>query len=145
MTWHLKDRELEIKFIAIDSGFLEKLNEACEQMDNNHDGDFPEHKRFAITLGNNNIDVIFNGSHVEKGPDYDPKIWNEYPEVTPPELKLLRFKGIDVFGNTYIGSAICVHGVLLIPSYSNTGFSQYEGCNLKVGHLESGRFRPWED
>lgn len=135
MTWHLKDRELERKLIAIDSGFLEKLNEACEKLDNNKDGDFPEHKRFAITLGNNNIDVIFNGSHVKKRSDYDPKIWNEYPEVTPPEGILMRVE--TAFDSaTYRECAIFDKG------------AWKKDRDGKPTHLllsEVKRFRPWED
>lgn len=133
MTWHLKDRELERKLIAIDSGFLEKLNEACEKLDNNKDGDFPEHKRFAITLGNNNIDVIFNGSHVEKVPNYDPKIWNEYPEVTPPEGVLMR---VECDGN--------LHTALV---YKNNRWQFESGENFQGFEriYKVKRFRPWED
>lgn len=39
MTWHLKDRELEKKLIAIDTDFIERLNQNCEIWDSNHDGD----------------------------------------------------------------------------------------------------------
>lgn len=133
MAWHLKEHELERKFIAIDSGFLEKLNEACEKLDNNKDGDFPEHKRFAITLVNNNIVVIFNGSHVEKRSDYDPKIWNEYPEVTPPEGVVMRV--ISIFGQcAYRECAIFDEG-----AWKN----ERDGKPIDLLLGEVKYFRPW--
>lgn len=106
MTWHLKDRELERKLIAIDSGFLEKLNEACEKLDNNKDGDFPKHKNFSIEINNGVVKVFLNSVSVEKCTRYDPNKWNDYPEVTPPEGILMRvetdrFRDCAIFKDGY--------------------------------------------
>ena len=146
MSWHLKDRGLEEKFLAIDYGFLKKLNDVCENRDNNKDGDFPDYIPFAIFL-DNGIQIFLNGSYVENIPDCDPKKWKLYPIVTPPEQQLMMFHGRDKCGRIYIGSAIFIHGRWLIPN--TTGLMEaegtYKGCHLCEGNLVSGQFKPWED
>ena len=145
MSWHLKDKDLERKFLLIDSEFCKKLHEACEQM-NNNDGDFPDYMPFAIAL-NNGMDLFMRGIYVEKIPDCDPKKWKLYPKETPPEQQLLMFDGKDKYGRKYIGSAIFIHGRWLIPN--TTGLMEeevtYRGLNLCEGYLVEGLFKPWED
>lgn len=146
MTWYLKDKELQEKLIAIDPEFLEKLNEKCERLNNNKDGDFPEYKPFAIVL-DNGMNLILNGAYVENVPDFDTKKWKIYPKDTPQERQLLMFNGKDKYGRKYIGSAIFTHGRWLIPN--TTGLMEaeetYSGLNLCEGYLVEGLFRPWED
>lgn len=146
MTWHLKDKDLERKFLLIDYEFCKKLNEACEQMDNNNDGDFPEYKPFAIVL-DNGMTLFLNGGYVEETPDFDSKKWKLYPIAIPPEQQLLMFNGKDKYGRKYIGSAIFTHGRWLIPN--TTGLLEeeetYNGLKLCESYLVEGLFKPWED
>ena len=72
MTWHLKDRELEKKLIAIDPDFSEKLNQNCEIWDSNHDGDLFEFMHFEQILRYKNKllgNLLFTGVHLENIPD----------------------------------------------------------------------------
>jgi hypothetical protein len=88
MTWHLKDRELEKKLIAIDPYFSEKLNRNCEMWDSNKDGDLFEFQHFMQRLTYKYKllgEVVFSGSEIEEVSDYTPKIWNDSRNVTPPE------------------------------------------------------------
>ena len=77
MTWHLKDRELEKKLIAIDPDFSEKLNQNCEIWDSNHDGDLCELMHFEQILRYKNKllgNLLFTGVHLENIPDYKNEI-----------------------------------------------------------------------
>ena len=134
MTWHLKDRKLERQFLAIDSGFLEKLNEACEKLDTNKDGDFPEYTPFAIVL-DNGMKLFSFGSYVEKCPEYDPNNWNEYPAVTPPEGVLMRIEA-SYEGDIYRQCAIFKNGIW---KHEENGDAAW--CLL--GKVK--RFRPWSE
>lgn len=84
MTWHLKDKTLEQALCMTYAGFLEALNHAAElsvgctnyvavefnkKLDN---GDFHENH------------LVFQPDELEEVPEYNPKAWNNYPEVTPP-------------------------------------------------------------
>lgn len=82
MTWHLKDRELEKKLIAIDSDFIERLNQSCEIRDSNHDRDLFELMHFEQILRYKNKllgNLLFTGDQLEEVPEYNPKAWNEFP------------------------------------------------------------------
>ena len=146
MSWHLKDKDIERKFLLIDSEFCKKLNQACEKMIKNNDGNFREYIPFAIVL-DNGMNLFLNGAYVENVPDSDTKKWKIYPKDTPLEQQLMMFHGKDKYDRRYIGSAIFVHGRWLIPN--TTGLMEeegtYKGCNLCEGNLVEGLFKPWED
>lgn len=91
MTWHLKDRELEEKLIAIDPEFVDKLQikEGC--------GNYG----FYLDLGGcvycgdvgvPKIQVYFVQEDLEEVPEYNPHIWNDSRTVTPPENIVFRAK-----------------------------------------------------
>ena len=95
MTWHLKDRELEKKLIAIDPDFTEKLNQNCEIWDSNHDGDLCELMHFEQILRYKNKllgNLLFTGVQLEEAPEYNPKDWNEFPKVKPPYDVMMRIE-----------------------------------------------------
>lgn len=95
MTWHLKDRELEKKLIAIDSDFIERLNQNCEIWDSNHDGDLCEFRHFEQILRYKNKllgNLLFTGVQLEAVLEYNPKIWNDSRKVTPPENVIFMAK-----------------------------------------------------
>lgn len=101
MTWHLKDRELENKLIAIDPYFSEKLNRNCEMWDSNKDGDLFEFQHFMQRLTYKYKllgEVVFSGSEIEEVSEYNPKDWNEYPKVIPPRHEPLRVEFADKSG-----------------------------------------------
>lgn len=144
MTWHLKDRKLEEKLIAIDSDFIDNLNNSVEY--------HKENKTVEVGFGDgigalSRFAAEFRWGELEEIKEYDQNKWNEYPAVTPPEQQLMMFHGKDKFGRIYIGSAVFVSGCWLIPNMSGIIRSEgtYLGCEMCVGYLKSGQFRPWED
>ena len=135
MTWHLKDRELEEKLIAIDPEFVDKLQikEGC--------GNYG----FYLDLGGcvycgdvgvPKIQVYFVQEDLEEVPEYNPKDWNEFPKVKPPYNVMMRVEthtgqGYKLFYNHLgDGDFWCDPNYLLMPK----AFSD-----------DVTRFRPWGD
>ena len=134
MTWHLKDRELEEKLIAIDPEFVDKLQikEGC--------GNYG----FYLDLGGcvycgdvgvPKIQVYFVQEDLEEVPEYNPKAWNECQKVKPPYNVMMRVEthtgqGYKLFYNHLgDGDFWCDPNYLLMPK----AFSD-----------DVTRFRPWE-
>lgn len=81
MTWHLKDRELEKKLIAIDPDFSEKLNQNCEIWDSNKNGDLFEFKHFTQSLTYKSKllgDLIFSGNEIEEVHEYNRTVGTRF-------------------------------------------------------------------
>ena len=136
MTWHLKDRQLEQKLIAIDSEFREKLNKECERLDSNNDKDLFIYNQVILSLiHNSNLlgKIHFCGEDVEYIPEYDPQNWNKYPEVTPPENVLMR---VECDGNMHTA---------LIYKANRWQFESGENFQGLEKIYKVRRFRPWED
>lgn len=137
MTWHLKDRNLEKKLIAIDPEFGEKLNQNCLIWDSNKDGDLFEFKHFTQPLRYNDKllgNLIFTGDQLEKIYEYNPNDWNKYPDVTPPESEMMR---VDCFNE----SGLLIHSC---RGYWN-GQCWMTWNGYKLDDAQTIRFRPWED
>ena len=145
MTWHLKDRELEKKLIAIDTDFIERLNQNCEIWDSNHDGDLCELMHFEQILRYKNKllgNLLFTGVQLEEVSDFNPNAWNEYPAVKPPEGEMMRVEYFSLIlrklGRT---CAIFCNGqwFVEIDGEPDTEFP------LEKTMIKVKRFRPWED
>ena len=138
MSWHLKNKELEKKLIAIDPDFIERLNQSCEIRDSNHDRDLFELMHFEQILRYQNKllgNLLFTGDQLEEVPEYNPNDWNEFPAVKPPYNMMMRIK----MKNGYLragylkkfpdgDSWVNPNGVLM--------------CNAENAEIEL--FRPWE-
>lgn len=135
MTWHLKDRELEKKLIAIDPDFIENLQKkevVGTKAYSIHFGDYV----LSGSIGSPRFYAYFDKSELEDVPKYNPNAWNEYPEVTPPYDVMMRIK----MKNGYLRAGylkkftdgdiwVNPNGVLM--------------CNAENAEIEF--FRPWED
>lgn len=95
MAWHLKDRELEKKLIAIDCEFLDNLNDAVNEKIEEFSPDWMEEgdlitlmfcRDHQIELG----ELYFLFHELEEVPEYNPKAWNDYPKVIPPKNVVMR-------------------------------------------------------
>ncbi len=127
MTWHLKDRELEKKLIELYPNFIEDLNFGCMN----------KGKRYYVTVectrvkDNGEIPndmMSFYCEELEEVCEYNPKGWNEYPKVTPPEDVWMRVETTRKVG----AKAMFKNGYWVEP----------DGHYFVTG---GGRFRPWED
>lgn len=143
MTWHLKDRELEEKFIAIDPEFIDKL-----QMKKGY-----VNSGFYLDLGGYvcsgdcgvpKIQIYLVPEDLEEVQEYNPNGWNDSRNVTPPEDVLLRAK---IFKKSYTGEMWIDYECLI---YKYTGWHKVRDLKPYGGRivLDQGEyvlFRPWED
>lgn len=139
MTWHLKDRELEKKLIAIDCEFLDNLNDAVkekiEEFSCLEEGDlitFMFCRDSQIELGK----LYFLFSELEEVLEYNPKAWNEFSKVKPPYNVMMRVE-------TYFGQGY----KLSYNHFIDGDFWCDPNCILMSGAFSDSvtRFRPWED
>ena len=96
MTWHLKDRELEKKLIAIDPDFIENLQKkevVGTKAYSIHFGDYV----LSGSIGSPRFYAYFDKSELEDVPEYNPNAWNDSRKVIPPEDVVFRAKIHRVF------------------------------------------------
>lgn len=136
MTWHLKDRELEKKLIAIDPEFIDKLQR--KEGYGNY-GFYLDLGGYVCSgdCGVPKIQIYLVREELEEVPEYNPYAWNNYPEVKPPYNMMMR---VD-FENFHMGfKAFYKHfedgdcwcypdGFLMPKAYSD---------NVR-------RYRPWDE
>lgn len=138
MTWHLKDRELEKKLIEVCPNFFNELNLSLSGVPDGHKFGFV-YVEFHRQFGDNRwvkSKLAFFDREVEYVQDYNPKAWNEYPDVTPPFDKDMRVELDD--GLRYCARYHKFSDGCFWVSTNGTCFPNY--LNYKVV-----RFRPWED
>lgn len=139
MTWHLKDRELEEKLIAIDSEFVSRLDRVTK-----YALEF-EGKGFLVA-GVEDVEVLykdeilfvldFSITELEEVEEYNPHAWNTYPEVTPPEGVPMRVESKNFQNSKMEFTRECAI------------FRNGEWTHPEIGYpmvRKSCRFRPWED
>lgn len=144
MKYALKDRELQKKLDKLTDGDFSRQLQELDKIDFLLDviqfafGEPVEGMligaykpcRFSIRLNKNEIKI-----EDEKG--YDPTQWNDYPDVTPPEGKLMR---LEVFSSDSLGQRTHHHaakfknGEWVKDCTENTVF---------IGDFDNVRFRPW--
>ena len=145
MTWHLKDRELEkVLEKYSDGNFVKALNFAIER-------DWidaanvvtVEFERKFLSRGYTN-DLSFRTDELEEVPEYNPKIWNDYRKVTPPENCVFRAK---VYWTSFEGETIVDYDCLI---YQYSSWYRVRNCKPFGGRLnitkgEHVEFKAWED
>lgn len=134
MAWHLKDRELEKKLIAIDPDFVDNLQKAVEY----HENDSTVFVGLGSGIaGRSRLIIEFRWGELEEIPKYEPNDWNEYPKVTPPYDVMML---IDLAKKTY--------GLKGFYRHSKEGdcWCFADGSTVPTCLSEKIiRFRPWED
>lgn len=140
MTWHLKDRELEKVFEAYSGGkFVKSLNYAVEQ--ETIDNECVVYVGFGREfLGPDFAEncLCFRTDELEEVPEYNPKAWNEYPAVTPPDNVLMRLE----FTETESTGKPKRHYVA--ATFNGITWGTRDSYSAGVEMIKC-RFRPWED
>lgn len=133
MTWHLKDRELEKKLIAIDPDFIEQLQKkevVGTKAYSIHFGDYV----LSGSIGSPRFYACFAQSELEDVPEYAPNRWNDFPLVTPPEGVPMRVE------------SVCGQCVFRECAIFDKGAWKNERdgkpTDLLLGEVK--RFRPWD-
>ena len=138
MAWHLKDRELEKKLIAIDPNFVKTLTDTVEEkLANNAVND---DSVVAVELTYNGVYfgmVSFFTNRLEEVHEYNPKVWNKFTAVKPPYNVMMRVDfenyklGFKAFYKHFEGGDCWCYpdGSLMPKTYSD--------------HVRY--YRPWDD
>lgn len=140
MTWHLKNRQLEAKLIAIDPDFVKNLTEIVEENLELTNGWFNDESVTDIEINSNGHcigELSFYTDTLEEVHEYNPKAWNEYPKVKPPYGVMMRAdftggkNGYKAFYKHFEEGDCWCHadGTVMPKTYSDA--------------IE--RFRPWDD
>lgn len=148
MTWHLKDRELEKKLIAIDPDFVGNLQKSVKY----HEGETTIAVGFGDGLGGLSRFVAeFRWGELEEVPEYTPNDWNDFPKVTPPHNVTMRIEYDRDF--SYGVVRVRVIGIydehrkcwFMFDPNSREGLTHL-GCPIsRIRIYENLRFSPWED
>ena len=144
MTWHLKDRELEEALNKKSHPmhtFTDELNKKMAQIPKEllprvlgTEVTFQRIGTGGVILEGNVLQ--FSIEEIENTPEYNPKDWNEYPKVKPPEGVLMRVEFI-FDGILHRNCSTFENGAWRI---TKSGNSSYE---ITLDNVK--RFRPWED
>ena len=131
--FELKDKKRQAAFEKVFPGFGRLLNEACAVCPadtivhiSNYgvaEQDFPHF-----------YELSFPRSIIEEVVPYDPKGWNNYPEVTPPERVLMQIEGHDDDGDSFHFSGY----------FKNRMWVDEYGYALPNIYTVE-RFRPWDE
>lgn len=125
MKYRLKDQELQSKLDELTNGeFSASLKGNIEPTD--------YYRRFNVD-GIGVISVMLNSSCLEERFDYDPRSWNPFPEVTPPEGVLMRVE----FENKYGGKQ------KMCANFVDGDWVGFDGYTFE--EVDNVRFRPWEE
>ena len=134
VKYRLKDRKLQEKLDAISGGdFSEKLNTEAQK----RFSPVLAREVFTVYFGDfdalaNRFSVLFELNEVEEVPEYDPRRWNEWPDVEPPEGVDMRVEVLSKDGKVIFKGAS-----VFITDAWNIGGHRYDDGRV--------RFRPWDD
>lgn len=130
--YELKDKERQAALEKVFPGFGRLLNEACAVCP----ADTVVHISSHGVAGQDFphfYELSFPRSIIEEVVAYDPKGWNDYPEVTPPERVLMQIEGRDGDGDAFHFSGY----------FKNRMWVDEYGYALAMNIYTVERFRPW--
>ena len=128
MTWRLRDRKIQEKLNEVTNGdFSKRLNEVV----------ISGAMQFCFTFGGSKFTMHLMGNDIEEIPEYNPKAWNKYPEVTPPENIFMR---VEIQSPTDKPGLLRKVGAI----YKNGKWCNSTDDEYPL-HYKILRFRPWED
>lgn len=140
MKYRLKDRELQKKLDEISKGDLSDALEVCSAAVASA---LKRGKPTTIWFGvQPQLSLEITSDMLEEVREYDPRAWNDYSKVNPPEDVLMRVECHD-------GSKACAQ----LRFFEREGFCRPEGlwCDIDgtpwpIADSDAVvRFRPWDD
>ena len=140
MKYRLKDRELQKKLDEISKGDLSDALEVCSAAVASA---LKRGKPTTIWFGvQPQLSLEITSDMLEEVREYDPRAWNDYSKVNPPEGVLMRVECHD-------GSKACAQ----LRFFEREGFCRPEGlwCDIDgtpwpIADSDAVvRFRPWDD
>lgn len=140
MKYRLKDRELQKKLDEISQGDLSDALEVCSAAVASA---LKRGKSTTIWFGvQPKLSLEITSNMLEEVREYDPRAWNDYSKVNPPEGVLMRVECHD-------GSKACAQ----LRFFEREGFCRPEGlwCDIDgtpwpIADSDAvARFRPWDD
>lgn len=134
MRYRLKDRnrQREIRFAYLNFDYL--LQKICEREFHNAEDAI----EFVASNEWTGIKTTFQiaKTAIEEIPEFNPHSWNDWPDIQPPSLKLMRVEYRDKYGSLRRTCAqfsdVC----------SPPGWIDFNGNDIEATEL---KFRPWED
>lgn len=133
MKYRLKDQTMQANLDALSGGdFSLKLQEQVTPYKLTFT--FVE-VGFSREKGKNTrwFTATFRSEEIEEIPEYNPRAWNDYPKVTPPEGDFMRVIFLWNDGSIGYRCGIFREGVWV----------DSEDTNLEIENVY--RFRPWDD
>lgn len=140
MKYRLKDRGLQKKLDEISKGDLSDALEVCSAAVASA---LKRGKSTTIWFGvQPQLSLEITSDMLEEVREYDPRAWNDYSKVNPPEGVLMRVECHD-------GSKACAQ----LRFFEREGFCRPEGlwCDIDgtpwpIADSDAVvRFRPWDD
>nr|DAH22675.1 MAG TPA: hypothetical protein [Caudoviricetes sp.] len=138
IRYELKDKERQAALEKALPGFKEECQRVCEGLDGHLDEGTPvtfSTVNFdATSWARNEWSLVISASCLEVIEEYDPKKWNSYPEVTPPEDVWMRVETQNACGVTVRGVFMYVNGTWRRGKYT-----------VPNDEIKVARFRPWDE
>ena len=133
MRFRLKDRELQKKLDEISKGDLSDALEVCSAAVASA---LKRGKPTTIWFGvQPQLSLEITSDMLEEVREYDPRAWNSFPEVEPPEGVWMRVERC-VDGRTYHFAA------RYVPVGDSEDYEWLSEANLSI---DVDRFRQWDD
>lgn len=146
MKYRLKNAEMQAKLDSLskENKFSDMLQEATKEFlrRKQDESTFANASVVYVTFGDMKSDcfgdsspqynIRLNLEEIEEIKQYNPYAWNDFPEVTPPECKMMRVEYTDQYGAKRRGCAMF---------YKNK-WVNFDGLNL---YVHEARFRPWDE
>lgn len=138
MHYELKNKERQEALEKALPGFKEECRRVCEGLDGHLDEGTPvmfSTVNFdAASWTRNEWSLVIPADNLEVIEEYDPKKWNSYPKVTPPEGVWMRVETWSACGTVVRGVFTYVNGAWRRSKYTDP-----------QNEIKAARFRPWDE
>ncbi len=138
MHYELKNKERQEALEKALPGFKEECRRVCEGLDGHLDEGTPvmfSTVNFdAASWTRNEWSLVIPADTLEVIEEYDPKKWNKFPKVTPPENVWMRVETWDACGGVVRGVFMYANGAWRRSVYADP-----------QNEIKAARFRPWTE